>query len=89
MVAEKKSLLFPDAELVCDLSMRGNSQRMNEEKDKPLPGPKPQMPPPRPPRGTEVAVAGGDAGPPKEETVRISLPPKPSAPSKRRWWTRS
>jgi len=56
-----------------------------KDEDQPTPKPQPGSPPPRPPRGpTKAAGFAGDddsdpKGRPNKETVRIDLPPKPSA----------
>jgi hypothetical protein len=53
------------------------------DEQKPKPQPQPSRPPPRPPRGPTVATGFGDddddAKKRRKETVRINLPPKPSA----------
>ncbi|NOS71478.1 MAG: hypothetical protein HOP33_16325 [Verrucomicrobia bacterium] len=58
---------------------------MKEPDEQPEPKPQPAVPPPRPPRGPKTSLGFEDDSEPdknpgpKEETVQINLPPKPSA----------
>ena len=54
-----------------------DARHMKKDRDKELP--QSDMPPPKkPPGGRAVAGAGGE-GNPNRKTVRMSLPPKPTA----------